>query len=262
MNVSGWRDEPAPLPSPLATRLLRWISEATPAPQESSDELVARLAQAFCDLCDAYSVTLWLRTGANQLQLAARAGEFDGEIEVQTVELPPDSWPDDLFFIVEGEGEKRDLASQLGLLSEVIAAPSLLLPLGDEGIVLLWLESEDGLLSDDWKPVLEMTGMQAGTFLTMTTRAERLNRSFRQFAETLAAAADGRETGREGYASGVAYYAGLTARQMGLDEDESQKIEFAALLHGLGRLSVPEAVLQKNSPLSSEELEQIGRAHV
>ena len=269
MNVSGWRDEPAPFPSPLAARLLRWISEATPAPQESSDEVAARLGHALFELCDAYAVTLWLRAGQNGLHLAARAGEFDGENEMpsdapndgpndaQNVAFSPDSWPNELFFIVEGEGESRDLASQLGLLSEIVAAPSLCLPLGDEGIALLWLESEDGLLSDDWKPVLEMAGMQAGAFLTMTSRAERLNRSFRQFAETLAGAADGRETGREGYASGVAYYAGLTARQIGLDENESQKIEFAALLHGLGRLSIPEAVLQKNSPLSSGELERV-----
>jgi response regulator RpfG family c-di-GMP phosphodiesterase len=130
-------------------------------------------------------------------------------------------------------------------------------PLCDVGIALFWIDSEDGRLSDDWQPVFEMAGLQAGTFLTMAARAERLNRSFRQFAETLSNAVDSREGGRDGYAEGVAYYAGLTARKMGLDEGEAQKIEFAALLHGLGRLSIPEAVLQKDSPLSDEELESV-----
>lgn len=258
MNVSGWRDEPAPSPSPLAARLLHWMSEATPAPQEGSEEVAARLALGFHQLCDARAVALWAcLDSSDHLQLISRAGEFDGEITAQSVEFNADDWPESLFFIVEGEDGPRDLAVKLGLLGEQIAAPSLCLPLGDVGIALFWLDSEDGRLSDDWQPVFEMAGLQAGTFLSMASRAERLNRSFRQLAEKISSAVDGREVGRDGYAEGVAYYGGLIARKMGLDEEEAQKIEFAALLHGLGRLSIPEAVLQKDSPLTDDELERV-----
>ena len=258
MNVSGWRDEPAPSPSPLAARLLHWMSEATPATRESSEEVAARLAAGFHALCDAQAVALWASLdGTNHLHLVSRAGEYDGEITTQTVEFTPEEWPESLFFIVDGEDGPRDLAVKLGLLGEQIAAPSICLPLGDVGLALFWLDSEDGRLSDDWQPVFEMAGLQAGTFLSMAARAERLNRSFRQLAEKIANAVDGREVGRDSYAEGVAYYAGITARKMGLDEGEAQKIEFAALLHGLGRLSIPEAVLQKDSPLSAEELESV-----
>jgi HD-GYP domain-containing protein (c-di-GMP phosphodiesterase class II) len=258
MNVSGWRDEPAPSPSPLSARLLRWMSEATPEPQESAEEVAMRLTSALSELCDATAVALWVRlNGGTRLSLASRAGDFEGEMTPQTVDFTTEEWPESLFFIVEGEGESRDLVVKMGLVGEKVAAPSLALPLGDAGIALLWLESEDGRLSDDWGPVLEMAGLQAGEFLTMASRAERLNRSFRQFAEILSNAVDGRESGREGYANGVAYYAGLTARKMGLDEDEAQKIEFAALLHGLGRLSIPESILHKESPLTDDELERV-----
>jgi HD-GYP domain-containing protein (c-di-GMP phosphodiesterase class II) len=217
-----------------------------------------RLVSALQELCDANAVALWhCLDGTNQLRLASRAGEFEGDMLAQSVEFTPEEWPESLFFIVEGEGEARDLVVKMGLLGEKIAAPSLALPLGESGIALFWLESEDGRLSDDWAPVMEMAALQAGEFLTLTSRTERLNRSFRQFAETLSYAVDGREKGREGYANGVAYYAGITARKMGLDESEAQKIEFAALLHGLGRLSIPEDILHKDSPLTDEELERV-----
>ncbi|MBW3635470.1 MAG: HD domain-containing protein [Armatimonadetes bacterium] len=258
MNVSSWRDEPAPPPSPLAARLLRWMSEATPAPQELPDEVAQRLAAAILELCEADAVALWAcPDAANRLHLWGRAGDFDGDFQAADVDFAPEAWPQSLFFIVQGEGQERDLAVTLGLISEKNAAPSLCVPLDERGIALLWLQSEDGELSDDWKAVFEMAGLQAGAILSMATRAERLNRSFRQFAEILATAVDSRETGREGYATAVAYYAGLMARTMNLDEAEAQKIEFAALLHGLGRLSIPEAILERKAQLSDEELERV-----
>ncbi|RYG71954.1 HD domain-containing protein [bacterium] len=258
MNVSGWRDEPAPSPSPLATRLLRWMTQATPEPQESADEVADRLALALLQLSEATAVALWsCLDNCSRLDLTGIAGDFEGEKTPQSIEIVEDDKPEALSFILELEGESHDLVAKMGLLSEKIAAPSLALPLGSAGIALLWLESEDGQLSDDWAPVLEAAGYQAGEFLTLANRAERLNRSFRQFAETISYAVDGRETGREGYANGVAYYAGITARKMGLDEGEAQKIEFAALLHGLGRLSIPEKILEKDTPLTGEELERV-----
>ena len=44
---------------------------------------------------------------------------------------------------------------------------------------------------------------------------------------------------------------------MNLSDADLERIEFAALWHGLGRLSVPDAILQKDAPLSLAELEQV-----
>ncbi len=259
MNVSGWQDEPAPSPSPLTARLLRWMNHATPESQEPSEEVAARLCEALCELCEARCVALWLDlSGSGTLHLAHRAGAFESEGAAPgNVEFLADDFPSELFFTVEGEGGARDLGLKLGLLSEEIAAPSLVVPLGQLGVALFWLESEDGRLSDDWKPVFEMAALQSAAFLGDAARGESLNRAFRQFAQIVTNRIDGREAGRDGYGEAVAYYAGITARQLKLDEEEAQKIEFAALLHGIGRLSIPEAVLQKQSPLSETELESV-----
>ncbi len=262
MNVSGWNFEPAPPLSPLATRLVNWMQNSAPAPQESAEEVAARLGEALCELFEARSLALWLcLDGGNSLHLGHRAGEGAGEdLSTASVEFEADDFPAGFQWTLASEGGTRDLITRLGLLGEEIAAPSLFLPLGHLGIALFWLESEDGLLSDDWQPIFEAAGAQSAAWLEMATRAEHLNRAFRQFARVISNAVDGREPGRDGFGEAVAYYAGLTARKMGLGEEEAQKIEFAALLHGIGRIAIGEEILQKQGALSAPELEQVRAA--
>lgn len=259
MNVSGWHHEPAPPLSPLATRLVRWLQNTAPTPQESAEEVAARLGDGLSELFEARALALWLcLDSSSTLHLSHRAGEgADDVMAPGGVTFEAEAFPAQLFFALEGEGATRDLVAQLGLLSDHVAAPSLILPLGKLGLALFWLENEDGMLSDDWQPIFHAAGAQSAAWLEMATRAERLNRAFRQFAALISNAVDGREGGREGFGEAVAYYAGITARQMGLDEEEAQKIEFAALLHGIGRIAIPEEILQKQGALSPSELEQV-----
>jgi two-component system, response regulator RpfG len=51
----------------------------------------------------------------------------------------------------------------------------------------------------------------------------------------------------------MAGIAGLIARGVGLFEDEARLIELATPLHDLGKIALPDAVLQKPGPLSEEE---------
>ncbi len=265
MNVSGWHPEPAPPLSPLVTRLLRWMSGATPSPQEGAEEVAARLADGLGELFEARSLALWLcLDGSGKFHLGPRIGvgaeEKLAPVSVDFSEFGPDEFPDAPFFALESDGATRDFVTKMGLLSDQVAAPSLILPLGELGIALFWLDNEEGLLTDDWTPIFEAAGRQSAVWLEMATRAERLNRAFRQFAGVVSNVIDGREVGRDGFGEAVAYYAGLTARKMDLGEAEAQKIEFAALIHGIGRLSVRDEILQKESALSAPELEQVRAA--
>jgi response regulator RpfG family c-di-GMP phosphodiesterase len=47
---------------------------------------------------------------------------------------------------------------------------------------------------------------------------------------------------------------------MGLGEAEAEKLEFAALVHNLGRVAVPDSILQKTGTLTQEELEAVRAA--
>ncbi|KNZ70354.1 metal dependent phosphohydrolase [Thermincola ferriacetica] len=53
--------------------------------------------------------------------------------------------------------------------------------------------------------------------------------------------------------AGTAFYATGIALAAGLDAERISALQIAALVHDIGKIGVPLAILQKNGPLSSEE---------
>ena len=76
---------------------------------------------------------------------------------------------------------------------------------------------------------------------------------YRASLVALAAALEARDgyTGRHGEETVV--LAGMVARRLGLDDHEVGEVESAALLHDLGKLGIPDAVLHKVGKLTDEE---------
>jgi HD-GYP domain-containing protein (c-di-GMP phosphodiesterase class II) len=60
-----------------------------------------------------------------------------------------------------------------------------------------------------------------------------------------------------GHSARVAYLAALIAREMELPEEECAGLRRAAMLHDLGKLSLPNALLEKPGPLSAEQWERV-----
>jgi two-component system cell cycle response regulator len=61
------------------------------------------------------------------------------------------------------------------------------------------------------------------------------------------------------HTSVVAQLATVTAERLGLSEHETKRIELAAELHDIGKVAIPEAILNKPGPLDAEEWEFIRR---
>ncbi len=57
----------------------------------------------------------------------------------------------------------------------------------------------------------------------------------------------------------VSGYAAMTARELGLDAEQAERISLAGELHDVGKVGVDEAVLRKASKLNEEEWTQIER---
>ena len=76
---------------------------------------------------------------------------------------------------------------------------------------------------------------------------------FVQTAEALATAIDAKDTYTNGHSRRVAEYSEMIAREAGKDEEECERIYFAALLHDVGKIGVPNAILQKKGKLTDEE---------
>lgn len=61
------------------------------------------------------------------------------------------------------------------------------------------------------------------------------------------------------HAENVANYAGTIAREMGLESSIQEMVKKAALVHDIGKITIPSAVLGKQSELSKKEVELIRR---
>lgn len=103
------------------------------------------------------------------------------------------------------------------------------------------------------------------TFSTSMGRVEDANRHLSQLnslymstIETLAMAIDAKDQITHGHIRRVQLYAVGLAKSMGVTDDaQIRAIEAAALLHDMGKLAVPEYILNKPGPLTPAEFEKM-----
>jgi diguanylate cyclase (GGDEF)-like protein len=77
------------------------------------------------------------------------------------------------------------------------------------------------------------------------------------WATTLATAVDTRMAVQHEHSSKVGEYAAAIGRQLGRDDDEIGMLRMAGILHDVGKVVVPDKILRKTEPLTTEEFEQI-----
>ena len=86
-------------------------------------------------------------------------------------------------------------------------------------------------------------------------RTRELEHTRQEVVHCLARAAECRDNETGQHVVRVGRYAGLVAREMGLDEPLCQLIELAAPLHDVGKIGVPDGVLLKPGKLTPEEFD-------
>jgi diguanylate cyclase (GGDEF)-like protein/putative nucleotidyltransferase with HDIG domain len=85
--------------------------------------------------------------------------------------------------------------------------------------------------------------------------SERLLAVMLDLAETI----DLRFSGTARHSETVGRYAEMMAREMGLSEQRTARVRLAGLLHDIGKVGVPDAILQKPARLTDEEFAVIRR---
>ena len=93
---------------------------------------------------------------------------------------------------------------------------------------------------------------------------KNLQEVYSEYASTiyaLTAAIDAKDHYTFKHSKNVAYYATKLAAAVGLDENSVEIINEAALLHDVGKIGVPESILNKQGPLTASEYEEM-KKHV
>ncbi|MBP5230522.1 MAG: HD-GYP domain-containing protein [Clostridia bacterium] len=90
-----------------------------------------------------------------------------------------------------------------------------------------------------------------------TERAEKLERLSDEVVETLARTIDAKDDYTNGHSFRVMEYSVLLAQELGVEPARITELRREALLHDIGKIGVPDSVLQKPSKLTDDEFETI-----
>jgi response regulator RpfG family c-di-GMP phosphodiesterase len=102
-----------------------------------------------------------------------------------------------------------------------------------------------------YQAMLESRVEQATQHLAAAYR--ELESTYRATLEALGSALDTRDVGTEAHSRRVHGYALATAREYGLAETELRDLGHGVLLHDIGKIGIPDAILLKPGPLTPDE---------
>ena len=113
-----------------------------------------------------------------------------------------------------------------------------------------------GFTKEDLNIMIDIANISA-----ITVESSRLNvalmDSYKGTVNALVSLADGKEGAGNGHSRRVAEYALMGARELNFSIYEKHAVEYAGLLHDIGKLSIPDEILNKAETLSPEEWQLI-----
>ncbi|WP_446010787.1 HD domain-containing phosphohydrolase [Candidatus Electrothrix sp.] len=135
---------------------------------------------------------------------------------------------------------------------------SLLLPIGNEGSEkhiqgFIYLENTSVLTRDDRHLIQIMVNQCAAALENLQLHFE-LKEANQESLYMLAMAAEFKDQETGDHLHRISEYTRLLALDMGMKEEEARSCAQASILHDIGKLGIPDAILQKPGDLTEEEL--------
>lgn len=118
-------------------------------------------------------------------------------------------------------------------------------------------EREDRAFDSDDVRLASLFAAQAAVAMENARLYQGLEKSYLQTVSALANAVEARDTYTGHHSQQLADWAVATARALGLEGREIEALRWAAVLHDIGKLGVPDSILQKPGPLTDQEREII-----
>jgi putative nucleotidyltransferase with HDIG domain len=124
---------------------------------------------------------------------------------------------------------------------------------------LFALDKEDGEFDSVDTKLLNSIANESAIYLENAMLFEDVHGLMMGLLHSLTSAVDAKDAYTCGHSERVALVSRHLAQQMSLSEKDVEQIYMAGLLHDVGKIGVPEAVLQKTGKLTVEEFEQMKR---
>ncbi len=101
--------------------------------------------------------------------------------------------------------------------------------------------------------IIELARTHRSMAQEIERRAAQIDSLSRHVVQTLAEAIDAKDTYTNGHSDRVAIYSKEIAKRYGYSEKEQEEIYMMGLLHDVGKIGVPDNVINKTSKLTDEE---------
>jgi putative nucleotidyltransferase with HDIG domain len=122
---------------------------------------------------------------------------------------------------------------------------------------LFTIDKEHGDFDSVDSKLLNSIANESAIYLENAILFEDVHGLMMGLLHSLTSAVDAKDAYTCGHSERVALLSKMLAKEAGLDEHQVERIYMAGLLHDVGKIGVPEAVLQKPGRLTSEEFEQM-----
>ena len=122
------------------------------------------------------------------------------------------------------------------------------------GVVLLLKKAGKHPFTSADAKLAKALASQAGVSVGHLQLHEESKEMFFSTVWSLASAVDAKDAYTHGHSQRVARYSGQLGRALGFDDQEIERLELSAVLHDVGKIGVPEAILNKPDRLTSAEM--------
>ncbi len=127
------------------------------------------------------------------------------------------------------------------------------------GVIYADNSVREGVFTEEDCSLLSAFANQAAVALENAQLFNDISISYDQTLEALVTALEFRELETTMHTRRVVLYSMALAQKMGLSEDQTQQLRRGALMHDIGKIGVPDAILNKPGPLSEGEWVQMRR---
>lgn len=114
-----------------------------------------------------------------------------------------------------------------------------------------------GKFNSRQKSLLSSIANNAGIAIENARLYDLSRKNFIKTVNALIAAIEAKDKYTQGHSYRVSRYAVMLAEKMGLSQEQIDEVRVAGILHDIGKIGIPDAILSKPSKLTQEEFEQI-----